>query len=101
MLKNVKMFCALLAATRTERGRTLHLLAPSGVRRRQFKMLALSVRLTLRTHRYTLPFGTPLLTGPFGGCLLKCSHKYVKVRYVSTASQLQLTGLSGCTHSVA
>lgn len=89
MLKNVKMFCALLA-TRTEGSRRMpHLLALPGVRRWQFKMPTLSVLLALHTHSHTR-FHLPR---PFSGCLVKCSHKYVNVRYVN--------GLSGCTHSVA
>lgn len=82
-VKNVKMFCALLASNDE---RTLHLLAPPGD----------NLRCALRAHScspsptHSLShsvthslISSPFWPCPFGGCQAKCSHKYVNVRYVS------------------
>lgn len=82
-VKNVKMFCALLASNDE---RTLHLLAPPGDNLR-CALRANSCHLFLsfpHIHSVTHSLiSSPFWPCPFGGCQAKCSHKYVNVRYVS------------------
>lgn len=78
-VKNVKMFCALLASNDE---RTLHLLAPPGDNLR----CALRANSCCPSHTQSLThslISSPFWPCPFGGCQAKCSHKYVNVRYVS------------------
>lgn len=78
-VKNVKMFCALLASNDE---RTLHLLAPPGDNLR----CALRANSCCPSHTQSLThslISSPFWPYPFGGCQAKCSHKYVNVQYVS------------------